>query len=133
VQVARIEKIMVKIFGNKKEVKGFLRGIGRYNNSKYNTEKCIIDFYRKLPAGIKEAWRLKQDAITAICNLRNDISHANDYFETSDDLLSKCAFVESLLIIALLETIGVPINVGAKVIHRLAGAHHLRKYSIDEE
>lgn len=126
VQVARIEKIMVKIFGDQRAVRGFLRGIGRYNNSKYNTEKCILDFYNKLPGEIRKNWRLKQDAITAICKLRNDISHANDYFEKSDDLLSKCAFVESLLIIALLETVGIPIAVGAKIIHRLAGSHNLR-------
>jgi len=125
VQVTRVESIMVRIFGQRKEVKGFLRGIERYNNSKYNTEKCILDFYKKLPEEVLNGWFLKQDAITSICKLRNDISHANDYFENNDDLLSKCAFIESLLIIALLETVDVPVSTTAKLIGRMPGSHHL--------
>jgi len=127
IQVTRVEKIMVRIFGQQKEVRGFLRGIDRYNNSKYNTEKCILDFYKKLPDKVLSGWRLKQDAITSICKLRNDISHANDYFESNDDLLSKCAFVESLLLVALLETIDVPISTSAMLIGRLPGSHHLSR------
>jgi hypothetical protein len=125
IKVIRVESIMVRIFGQRKDVKGFLRGIERYNNSKYNTEKCILDFYKKLPEEVLSGWCLKQDAITSICKLRNDISHANDYFESNDDLLSKCAFIESLLIVALLETIDVPISTTAKLIGRLPGSHHL--------
>ncbi|WP_209436708.1 HEPN domain-containing protein, partial [Pseudomonas gingeri] len=126
-QVKRVEKLMIKIFGCGKEVKSFLRGIGRYNNSKYNTEKCMIDFYKKLPVKVVGGWRLKQEAIGSICKLRNDISHANDYFETSDDLLAKCAFVESLLIISLLETVGLPISISSGLIFRLPGAHNLNE------
>jgi hypothetical protein len=124
-QVARVENIMVKIFGSSKDVKGFLRGIDRYNNSKYNTAKCILDFYNRLPDGVRKSWSLKQDAINSICKLRNDISHANDYFEKEDDLLAKCIFIESLLMVALLETVGIPVAVTAKLLHRLPGSHHL--------
>jgi hypothetical protein len=127
VQVARIEKIMIKIFKNSKEVKSFLRGISRYNKSKYNTEKCLIDFYKKIPVGRRESWSLKQSAITLICTLRNNISHANDYFELHDDLLAKSAFIESLLIMALLETIDIPIDTSSKVISRLSTSFHLYK------
>jgi hypothetical protein len=124
-QVKRVEKLMVKIFGGGKEVKNFLRGIARYNNSKYNTEKCMIDFYKKIPTKVVDAWCLKQDAIKAICKLRNDISHANDYFETNEDFLAKIAFVESLLVVSLLETVGVPISTSSSLIYRLPGAHNL--------
>ncbi|UZD95758.1 hypothetical protein LOY64_01735 [Pseudomonas corrugata] len=124
-QVKRVQKLMIKIFGNEKEVKNFLRGIDRYNNSKYNTEKCMIDFYKKLPVKVVGGWRLKQGDIKSICKLRNDISHANDYFESNDDLLAKCIFVESLLIVALLDTVGVPISTSAGLIFRLPGAHNL--------
>lgn len=125
VQVARVEKIMVKVFGSSRDVKGFLRGIDRYNNSKYNTAKCLIDFYNRLPSDLKMSWGLKQDAINPICKLRNDISHANDYFEQEEDLLTKCIFVESLLVVALLETVGVSVADTAKLLHRLPGSHHL--------
>jgi hypothetical protein len=124
-QVGRIEKIMIKIFGAKKEVQSFLGGIERHNNSKYNTAKCILDFYKKLPPEVVGKWNLKKEAITSICKLRNDISHANDYFESPNDLLDKCAFVESLLLIALLETVDVPISVSSKMICRLPWAYRL--------
>lgn len=126
-QVKRIEKIMIKIFKNSKEVKSFLRGMDRYNNSKYNTEKCIIDFYKMTPLKIREFWPLKQSSINPICTLRNNISHANDYFEAHDDLLAKCAFVESLLIMALLETVGIPLATSSKVISRLSTSFHMFK------
>lgn len=128
VQVTRVEKVMIKIFKNPKEVKNFLRGISRYNNSKYNTEKCIIDFYKKIPLKKRESWSLKQSAITLICTLRNNISHANDYFELHEDLLTKSAFIESLLIMALLETIGIPIATSSKVISRLSTSFLLHQH-----
>ncbi|MDY7063873.1 hypothetical protein PsexTeo8_02720 [Pseudomonas extremaustralis] len=121
----KAERVMSKIFGSKKEVKGFLKGIERYNNSKYNTEKCILDFYKRLPIELTGRWSLDQKGITAICKLRNDISHANDYFESEFNLLIKCAFVESLLLIFLLETLGVPISISSKMIVRLPGAYVL--------
>lgn len=129
-QVKRVEKLMVKIFGDGKEVKNFLRGLGRYNNSKYNTEKCMIDFYKKLPVDIVGRWSLRQEDIKSICKLRNDISHANDYFETSDGFLAKSAFVESLLIVSLLETVGVPISSSSSLISRLPGAYNLNEQQI---
>ncbi|WP_244861886.1 HEPN domain-containing protein [Pseudomonas sp. Ost2] len=127
VQVERVEKLMIKIFGCRKEVKSFLRGVGRYNETKYNTEKCMIDFYKKLPVKVVGGWRLKQESIKSICKLRNDISHANDYFETDDEILAKCTFVESLLMVSLLETVGVSISSSSSLIFRMPGAHNLNE------
>lgn len=126
-QVAKVEKIMIKIFKSPKEVKGFLRGIDRHNKSRYDTEKCFIDFYKKIPLKRRESWSLKQNEIKSVCKLRNDISHANDYFERHDHLLTKIAFVESLLIIALLETIGIPVDTSSRIIGRLSTSFHLQK------
>lgn len=121
-QVIRIENIMARIFGDRKAVKSFLRGIERYNNSKYNTANCFRDFYAKLPQELVKKWSLGKDSIEPICKLRNDISHANNFFENNDDLLAKCSFVESLLLIALLETLDISIATTTKMIVRLPGA-----------
>lgn len=117
--IGRIKPVMVKFFDSKKNVEGFLGGIPSFNNSKYNTAKCILEFYKKIPEDLRGGLSLTAKDIPAICKLRNDISHANDYFEDVDALHNKCDFIEGLLVIALLETIGVPISRTAKMIGRL--------------
>lgn len=117
--IGRIKPIMVRVFDSKKNVEGFLGGIPGFNNSKYNTAKCILEFYKKIPEELREGLSLSAKDIPAICKLRNDISHANDYFENVEDLHNKCDFIEGLLVMALLETIGVPISTTAKLIDRL--------------
>ncbi|SEH99451.1 HEPN domain-containing protein [Pseudomonas asplenii] len=128
IQVARAENILTNIFGNRKEVKGFLRGIARYNMSKYNTEKCMLDFYKRLPKSRTANWSLGANDLNQICKLRNDISHANDYYISSEDLLANTTFIESMLLIALLETVDVPIEDSSRMIGYLYGAHLIRPH-----
>ncbi|MCK9798915.1 hypothetical protein M1B34_14625 [Pseudomonas sp. MAFF 302030] len=117
--ISRIKPIMIKFFGSKKDVEGLLSGIPRLNNSKYNTAKCILEFYKKIPEELRGGLLLAAKDITSVCKLRNDISHANEYFETEENLSNKCDFIEGLLVMALLETIGIPISTTAKLINRL--------------
>lgn len=123
--IPKTKKIMIGIFKDKKAVDSFLNGIHRYNNSKYNTEKCFHDFYKKLPTEIVKEWTLNKKDFGSICTLRNNISHANEFSEDPDSLLKKCSFIEALLLIALLETIDIPITTTTKLISRLPGAHRL--------
>lgn len=129
-QIARAENILTKLFGNRKEVRGFLRGITRYNMSKYNTEKCMLDFYKKLPVSRTANWSLGDKDLNSICKLRNDISHANEYYISSEDLLANTTFIESMLLIALLETVDVTIEDSSKMIGYLYGAHLIRHHDL---
>ncbi|GFM73007.1 hypothetical protein PSCICL_39990 [Pseudomonas cichorii] len=130
IQVARAENILTKLFGNRKEVRGFLHGIARYNMSKYNTEKCMLDFYKKLPESRTANWSLGGKDLNSICKLRNDISHANEYYISSEDLLANTTFIESMLLIALLETVDVAIEDSSKMIGYLSGAHLIRPHEL---
>lgn len=115
----KFEPFFIRYFGNKKSVKSFFERLPAFNRSKYNTEKCIVDFYKTMPAELKKNLQLDQASIGSICKLRNDISHANDYYISEEDLWIKCVFVESLLISSMLKGIGIPLSDVGRVIGRL--------------
>lgn len=81
------------------------------NGSKYNTAKCISDFYDLVPIEIQEQLSYKKADIQMICKLRNDITHANEY--TLDDALlhNYTKFINALLFLALTQKIGIPFDV----------------------
>jgi hypothetical protein len=79
----------------------------------------MVDFYKSLPATARKKLALDQSNIGSICKLRNDISHANDFYISEEALRVNCVFVESLLIFAMFETIGIPLSDVGKVIDRL--------------
>jgi hypothetical protein len=119
--ITRVKPCLIKRFDDKKNVTSFLKGIPRLNSSKYNTEKCIQDFYSKIPSRIVENWKLKKSDIGAICKLRNDITHANDYYASEFEIEEKSKFIEILLVLALFEKIDVPLTLSSQVIHRIDG------------
>lgn len=110
-----------KIFNDKENVSSFIKNISRYNHSKYNTSKCIQDFYVQISRGISNHWIYKKKDIDGICKLRNDITHANDYYISELDLIRKTLFIEVLLILSLFRLIGIELNEAEKIIHRLDG------------
>jgi hypothetical protein len=120
---------MFKKFHDKKNVKGFLKAIPRLNKSKYNTEKCISDFYDEIPIEIRDEWRYSKRDINALCKLRNDITHANDYRISEDDMMSRIEFVEVLLVFALGRSLEISFDDLGNVIHRYSGYHLLKKVS----
>ncbi len=99
----RIKPYLIKVFGDKKSVTSFLKGLPRYNNSKYNTQKCILDFYLKIPVLLSGTWKLEKSNIGEICKLRNDITHANDYSISDSRLEENVKFIEVLLVFSLFE------------------------------
>ncbi|MBA2926529.1 hypothetical protein G9Q84_27015 [Pseudomonas sp. P7] len=115
----KVQPFFIRFFGDRKSVKSFFERLPGFNGSKYNTEKCMVDFYKSLPAAAKEKLKLNQSNIGSICKLRNDISHANDYYISDEELWGKCVFVESLLVFAMFQSVGVPLPDVGKVIDRL--------------
>ena len=98
----------------RKQILDFEKGLKRFNGSKYNTEKCVTDFYLSLPEVIRKELNVSQDVIGIICKLRNDITHANKYHLAQEKIHRYTALIHHLLIFALLERLGVPLDdVGA--------------------
>ncbi|MFA0811028.1 HEPN domain-containing protein [Microbulbifer epialgicus] len=124
--IDKFRPCVIKRFNDKKSVNSFLRGLPRYNDSKYNTQKCIGDFYKTIPAEIREKWIFSNNDIGGICKLRNDITHANDYHESDSSLYKKSIFIETLLVFALYEKLGIPSDKVAPIIHRLDGYDHIK-------
>lgn len=123
--IDKFKSCLVKRFDDKKSVTSFLKGLPRYNGSKYNTAKCIGDFYKSLPSEIRDKWIFSNSDIAGICKLRNDITHANDYHESDNSLYKKSIFIETLLVFALYEKLGIPSDKVAPIIHRLDGHDHI--------
>ncbi|MGK9541634.1 hypothetical protein O6449_24195, partial [Salmonella enterica subsp. enterica] len=49
----RFEPFFLRYFCDKKSVQGFFKRLPSFNASKYNTEKCMVDFYKSLPGTAK--------------------------------------------------------------------------------
>jgi hypothetical protein len=128
--IKRCKPYLIKKFNNKKNVTSFLKGLSRYNNSKYNTEKCIQDFYQTLPNSLLSKWKIEKSDIGSICKLRNDITHANDYYASEHDVEEKAKFIEVLLIISLCKIIGIDLAKTEGLINRIHGYHLIAKREV---
>lgn len=118
---------LIEQFADKKNVSSFLKGLPRYNSSKYNTEKCIQDFYLRVPESISGEWKIEKRDIGNICKLRNDITHANDFYISTAELEEKVKFIEILLVCSLFEKLGVELSITAGIIGRISGYHLVLK------
>ncbi len=121
---------MYKKFGEKKDVDSFLRGIPRHNRSKYNTEKCVQDFFRSIPETMTTNWKYKKNDIGGICKLRNDIVHANDYYISDTDLIERMYFIEILLIFSLSHKIGLCTEFCTEFVTRFEGYRNIQNKNI---
>jgi Apea-like HEPN/ApeA N-terminal domain 1 len=121
--IDQFETCLGKRFGDKKSVKSFLRGLNRYNRSKYNTEKCLLDFYDNIPSEVSKEWQVEKSDIKLICTLRNDISHANDFDVSEDELHKFTKFIETLLVFALFLKLGISTATVSTIISRMEGYH----------
>lgn len=124
--ISRAKPYLYKKFGDKRNVDSFLKGLSRYNRSKYNTEKCIQDFFHSIPESTTKNWKYNKSDIGGICKLRNDIIHANDYYISDSDLIEKMYFIEILLIFALSHKIGFCTEFSAKFITRFEGYRNIQ-------
>ncbi len=103
----------------KEQVRSFEKALMRANASKYNTEKCVSDFYDSLPLEIRASLRFGRDAIKEVCLLRNDITHANHYSLSEGKVYEYTSLVEHLLTFSILERLGLNLNDFAKIATRV--------------
>lgn len=122
-----LEKLKGK--GKSRDIRNLISRVGRLNEMKYNTAKCIEDFLKKLPDKIRTSIVVTNEDIQDIVNLRNNITHANAYTIEDRELEKYTSFINALLYLALLDRIGIPPELGSKVVHRLGGYHHIRNHS----
>lgn len=117
------KSILIEKFNDRSSVTSFLKRIPKLNESKYNTEKCIQEFYKAIPQELQDSWAFKKSDIGSLCKLRNDITHANDYYIDDKEIESKTKFIEILLILSLFLKIGISTETSGKLIHRVSGYH----------
>lgn len=92
-----------------------------WNNSKLNTAACITKFLKTLPVDLRKRWIYDASHIQEICNLRNDLTHANAVEPDPHDIEKKAKFIEVLLVTRLLIAVGVSVENAAAIAPRLPG------------
>ena len=111
----------------KKKLTPLTQRLKGLNRQKYNTETCI----RKLVLSIEEItkidWLYSKNDIKSICDLRNNITHANSY--SLDEIEPMTNFIESLLVFSLLKLLDVEAMERVKVLSRLDAFRGAIKYA----
>lgn len=112
VRFSRLAKRWVKANSElkSKQLRNFEGGLKRFNGQKYNTEKCVTDFFRSLPDAIQKGLGVTTDLLAEICTLRNNITHANKYHIDDTRLHALTAYIHHLLIFAILDKLSVDLN-----------------------
>lgn len=109
-----------KLNTKNKTVKALNQRIIYMNQSKLNTEKCIGDFFERIPAEILNTFIYSKTDLTKICKLRNDITHANDYIITDEELYKYTVFINSLLFLAFINILlEIPLETCIPIANRL--------------
>lgn len=99
--------LLNRLDGKSKDINTLLKRITRLNKSKYNTQTCIEIFYNSLPTEFTKKLPSPKEHLAKICKLRNDMTHANHFFITEQELSEYTLSIQILLYLALLEKIGV--------------------------
>lgn len=108
---SRLARSWVKSNGlSSKEVKSFEKGLKRFNGTKYNTEKCLTEFYNSLPLPVQCELGLGLDEIGEACTLRNNITHANKYDRNEFRVGLIQHYIHCLLVLAILQNLEVPLE-----------------------
>lgn len=111
VRFSRLARNWAKSNGlSSKEVKSFDGGLKRFNGTKYNTEKCLTDFYKSLPLLVQRELGMGLNDIGEACTLRNNITHANKYDRNEFRLGLIQHYIHCLLVFAILEKLEVPLE-----------------------
>ncbi|WP_034170014.1 HEPN domain-containing protein [Acinetobacter sp. YZS-X1-1] len=92
-------------------IKDLSKRIEKTNQMKYNTLKCLSDFFDSIPIEIQNSLLFKKDELVKITKLRNDITHANEYSIESRDLYQYTNFINALLFLALIAELDIPFDV----------------------
>lgn len=115
--------LKIRLDAKQKNIKSLIKRVLYANNGKFNTSTCISKFYELIPDDLKEIMDYSKSDIEKICKLRNDITHANEYYIKESELYGYTQFIQQLLCFAmfnkLLETpleILAPLRVNFKKI-----------------
>ncbi len=119
--IERAERVLVRMFGNKKDVVRFLKSLPRHNATKLNAASFIGSFLKTVPKELLDTWIYSASDMASISKTRNDLTHANQFEPEEHEMARKAKFIEALLVLRLLCKIEVPIEVGAEVMPRLEG------------
>ncbi|MFM0184165.1 hypothetical protein PQR25_00095 [Paraburkholderia nemoris] len=123
----RVSPFIVRYFSDKKNVESLLERVIHVNTLKLNAASFIGKLLKRLPVKLTSRWVYKRSDINAICKLRNDLTHANELEPDELGVENKAKFIEVLLVVSLLEKIGVPLEVGARIAPRLKRYHLIEK------
>lgn len=109
----RSKKYLIKkLKSRSSDIRSLCNKIIKGNQGKYVTHDCISRFFDEIPEEIKLTMSVKRSDIQGICKLRNDMTHANDYFVSEEDLYQYTKFIHQLLIFALAnKLLGVSLDV----------------------
>ncbi len=117
--IGQSKPFLVQYFGDKKNVGRVLERLVGWNNSKMNTAGCIARFMKKIPKNLRQRWVYGANDINDICELRNDLTHANEVEPETYEVERKAKFIEVLLVIRLLIAIDVSAESAASIATRL--------------
>ncbi len=123
-----IQDFLENIFGDgsRKAAKSFAASFKRFNSQKSSTGGNISKYFKLIPKELSTQWNLPDKYVDNICLARNNITHANDYTISDDELTQYIKFSEVLLVIKLLELAGIEIEISSKIISRLSGYHQIK-------
>lgn len=125
----RAKPYLIQKLGDKKSVTSFLNRIPRWNSTKYNAQKCLTDLFCEIYSNVSDDWKYGKDEIGAICKLRNDITHANDYEASSTTVAGFTLFLELLVVYSLLIKIDVPASTAGKILCRFNRYQEILRHS----
>jgi hypothetical protein len=122
----RAGRFVARYFDNVPASKKLLKQVRRANQSKLNTAGCIIKFMKELPPDLSDNWQFGKSDIEPICQLRNDLIHANEIEPDEREIEIRAKFIEVLLVIALFKSIGITPQCMTLIAPRMHGYDWIR-------
>lgn len=124
--LTRAKPFLVKRLNAKaQDVKSLIGRINNVNQAKYNTASCIGKFLRSLPAPFQEDLHFKGDDIKKICDLRNDLVHANIFTASETEIYFYTLFVNALLVVKICLELGMTEELAVYYASRTPNFHDL--------
>lgn len=128
--LAKVKQLIETDFNdNLKPLNSLTARLKTLNYQKYNTQTCILKFYKSIIPLQTQHWIYAPSDIEHLCKLRNDITHANEY--ELDNIDKKTKFIEVLTVFCLLELLEVEKSTILSTLQNLAGYRSIVKYDRD--
>lgn len=83
--------------------------------------KNVHEFYLTIPSSLKRKWKFKKNDIAKIHKMKDDISLSVNYSISKFEIEEGSKFIETLLVLALFEKIGIDLSTSSQIIHRVSG------------